>query len=90
MTDTSPPNDLSTPRRDRPNIALPNGDTLEPRSNFAARLNVSERTVQRMRLPTMYIGNVAHHPVKESLSIIEGRIRRPNEPRGRRQRAPPR
>jgi len=84
MTELTTDNAPSARRRDRPSIALPNGDTLEPRRKLAARLNLSERTVARMGLPTTYVGNVAHHPVNESLNILAGRIKRPTQPRRRR------
>jgi hypothetical protein len=87
MTDITTSIDPRARRRDRPSIALPNGDTLEPRSDFAARLSVSERTVQRMKLPTIYVANVAHHPVNECLNILTGRIQRPEQPRKQRPRA---
>jgi hypothetical protein len=96
MTDTTTAIDPSATRRSRPSAAararpdipLPNGDTLKPRNRFASEnLNVTDRTVQRMGLPTTYIAGVAHVPVNESLNILAARIRRPNQPRGR---GPPR
>jgi hypothetical protein len=72
---------MSTPRprlrRPQRTIELTN-DTLEPRRDFAReRLGVSERTVVRMYLPTIYIGGVAHVPIRASLQAIEDQVKSP-------------
>jgi hypothetical protein len=66
--------------RARRDIPLPDGDVLKPRRRFAEEdLGVSDRTCQRMRLPTVYVGGVAHVRVNESLSLIAG-IKQPRGP----------
>jgi hypothetical protein len=54
----------------RHRIPLPNGDSLDPRSQFAEELGVSEDAVRDMRLPTRYIANVAYVVRNESLRLI--------------------
>jgi hypothetical protein len=66
--------------RARQDIQLPDGEVLTPRTNFAAILGVSERTVARMNLPTTYVGNVAYVARDASLKIVAERVRRRNEP----------
>jgi hypothetical protein len=61
-------------------IAL--GDrVIEPRVQFAKRLQVSERTVARWNLPTLLVGNVAYVDLNESMKIIAAKVRRRNPPR---------
>ena len=64
----------------RKRIPLPNGDELWPRADFAAEIDVVDRTVQRMNLPTVMIGGAAYHPYQELMSTIASRIRRPGQP----------
>jgi hypothetical protein len=61
-------------------IRLPDGDTLEPRKDFARDLRVHPRTVQRMNLPTTYIGGEAYVKRNASLNVIAEAVRRPNQP----------
>jgi hypothetical protein len=71
----------------RRRIPLPNGDYLEPRTEFAAELGVTDRTAARLNLPTTYIGNVAYIAHNASMAIIAGGIRRPNQPQPSNRRA---
>jgi hypothetical protein len=83
MTDTSTDLLAGKKRRGpqpRRRIVLPNDKTLQPRVEFADEIGVTDRTCARMNLPTTYIGNVAYVEREESLGIIAGRIRRPNQP----------
>jgi hypothetical protein len=70
----------------RPAIKLPDGDILDPRREFARGLGVSDKTAQRMNLPTTYIGGMAYVARNASLKLISDRLRtrkqRPR-PRGR-------
>ena len=61
-------------------IHLPDGDTLVLREDFAAEIRVTPRTVQRMNLPTTYIGGKARVKRNASLNIIADKVRRPNQP----------
>jgi hypothetical protein len=61
-------------------IRLPDGDTLVLRDDFAAEIRVTPRTVQRMNLPTTYLGGKAHVKRNASLKIIADSVRRPNQP----------
>jgi hypothetical protein len=74
-------------RRPRRGIEL-NGDVAKPRRQFATEdLNISDRSAQRMNLPTVYLGGVAHVLVNASLKIIADRAhqrRAPKKRRGRR------
>jgi hypothetical protein len=72
------------PRR---RIDLPNGDFLEPRTEFAATLGVVDRTCARLNLPTTYIGTVAYVAHNASLNVIAERVRRRNQPPQRRRGA---
>ena len=72
------------PRRDRPNIQLPDGEVLIPRPSFATEIGVSVKTATRMNLPTVYIGNVAFVAKNASLKILAGRLKRRNQPPVRR------
>jgi hypothetical protein len=79
--------DLTSTAARRPHIELPDGDILEPRREFARlRLGVSDKTVQRMNLPTTYIGNVAYVARYASLRVLSERLRRRNQPQRRRGR----
>jgi hypothetical protein len=78
----SDPSSTKAQRMPGRRIPLPNGDVLIPRHEFAADdFGVTDRTVRRMNLPTTYIGNVAHVPKNESLTLIAARISRPNQRR---------
>jgi hypothetical protein len=68
-------------RCDRHDIPLPDGDVLTPRKAFAEEtIGVSERTVMRMNLPTVYLSNVAFVKQRASLQIIADRAERKNQP----------
>jgi hypothetical protein len=84
MTDLTPTHAAAR----RPHIELPNGDVLEPRREFARdTLGVSDKTAQRMNLPTTYVGNLAYVARNASLKIIAERIQRRNsQPQRRRAR----
>jgi hypothetical protein len=60
-------------------IQLPDGDWLEPREDFAAYLRITTRTVQRMDLPTTYIGNKAYVQHNKAMQIVADGVRRPNQ-----------
>lgn len=76
--------DLVTTRR--PDIKLPDGDVLKPRRDFARNIGVSDRTAQRMNLPTAYVGGVAYVLCNESLQIVAERVKRRNQPPQQRRR----
>ena len=78
---TDPSTDTTAARRPktRRHIEI-DGDTLMPRSEFAEYLCVSEKTAQRMNLPTAYIGNVAYVAKNASLRVVAERVRRRNQP----------
>jgi hypothetical protein len=61
-------------------IQLPDGDFLEPREDFAACLGITPRTVQRMDVYTVYIGNKAYVQHNKSMQIVAAAVHRPNEP----------
>jgi hypothetical protein len=65
-------------------IPLPDGDYLEPRAEFANDvLGVTDRTAQRMDLPTTYVGGVAYVPHRASLAVVAASVKRKNQPRSR-------
>jgi hypothetical protein len=73
------------PRRRLAEIPLPNGDTLVPRADFARNeIGTSEKTAQRLNLPTTYIGGVAYVLRNASLQILAATVRRRNQPSKRR------
>jgi hypothetical protein len=88
MDSTSSPEVLPGKKRRGPQprrrIDLPNGDYLQSRSDLAAELAVSQRTVARMKLPTTRVGGVCYHPHNESLNILASRIDRPGQEEKRR------
>lgn len=93
MSDSSPtpeqsPDTQRVVRRPRPLVNVDLGtDIAEPRIKFATNtLHVSDKTVARMNLPTVYIGNVAHVLRNESLKIIAARAQRRNQPTTKRRR----
>jgi hypothetical protein len=53
---------------------------LEPRTDFADDINVCEKTVQRMNLPTTYIGGKAYVKRNASLQIVADKVQRRNQP----------
>jgi hypothetical protein len=66
------------PRRPHPRhrINLSDGEFLQARSELAAELGVSVRTIARMNLPVTFVGGIAYHPHYESLDLIASRILR--------------
>jgi len=70
-------------KRQRSPIKLPSGEELVERDLMASILHVAPVSVKRMGLPTIYIGNIPHHPLNESLNIVASRIRRPQQARRR-------
>jgi hypothetical protein len=89
MSDISPEVVVGKKRRGpqpRRRIDLPNGDYLEPRSEFASGIGVHDRTCARMNLPTVYVGSVAYVRHNESLNAIAARAQRRNQPPLRRLR----
>jgi hypothetical protein len=72
---------LRRPRHRVAEIKLPNGDSLVPRADFANEtLGTSEKTVQRLDLPTTYIAGVAYVQRNASLQIIAASVHRRNQP----------
>lgn len=70
---------MSTQSQPEPHvIRLLDGDTLVPRPDFAAELHVNPKTVERMKLPTTYIGGKAYIKRNASLKIIADKVRRPS------------
>ena len=53
---------------------------MVPRKVLAETLGVSDKTVSRMNLATVYIGLVAHVKEKASLQDIADKARRRNQP----------
>jgi hypothetical protein len=86
MSDTTlTPQSRATYRRElRPDITLPNGKVLRPRVRVATDLNVSERTIARMNVPTTYVGNISYIDVEATLKIIGDTLVRRNQPPKRR------
>jgi hypothetical protein len=74
-------------KEDRPDIHLPDGETLEPRIKFAARVGISDKTAQRLNLPTVFIAAVAYVKRNASLELLASRARRRNEPPARHRRS---
>jgi hypothetical protein len=66
--------------RVRESIALPDGEVLDPRQKFARDIGVSDKTIARMNLPTVYISNVAHVKRNASLQILADSAQRRNQP----------
>jgi hypothetical protein len=69
--------------RTRPKIPLPDGETLEPRKEWAASVGISDKTAQRMNLETVYIASVAYVKKNASTQELGDRARRRNEPKHR-------
>jgi hypothetical protein len=75
-------------REDRPDIKLPNGEVLTPRIKFAGDINLSEETLRKLGLPTVYLAGVAHVKRNASLMLIADGTKRRNEaPTRRRKRS---
>jgi hypothetical protein len=73
-------------RRARRAIELA-GDTAKPRRLYATEdLNVSERSVARMGLPTVYLGGIAHIMVGAAGKVLADRVHQRRKPKGRRGR----
>jgi hypothetical protein len=78
---------VSVPRGRRPGIhdrrqIKIGNDTAWPRTEFAAVLNVCDRNIARMNLPTLYVGNCAFVMYDASMRIIaDERVKRRGEPR---------
>jgi hypothetical protein len=85
---TDPSTDTTTARRPkaRRHIEI-DGETLIPRTEFAEYLGISEKTAQRMNLPTTYIGNVAYVAKNASLRVVAERVQRRNQPAEGRRRS---
>jgi hypothetical protein len=63
-------------RKAKPKIIdLPNGETAVPYELLAEELGISRRTLQRMRVPTVYVGNVAHGLKNATLKMIAASAR---------------
>jgi hypothetical protein len=76
---------LKRRRESRAEIPLPSGDVLVPRAAFAREiLGVCDKTVQRMNLPTTFVGGVAYVTRGASLQIVSDGVRPRLEPRARR------
>jgi hypothetical protein len=74
-------------REDRPDIVLPTGETLMPRTRFADHVKLSEDTLRKLNLPTVYVGGVAHVKKNASLMLIADGAKRRNEPPKRRRKS---
>jgi hypothetical protein len=73
---------LKRRRESRAEILLPNGVVLVLRAAFGRGiLNVCDKTVQRMNLPTTYVGGVAYVDRDASLEIIGAGVRPRLQPR---------
>jgi hypothetical protein len=67
-------------------IPLPNGDELIPDSEFAALLDVTQRTLtnyDKLGLPYAEVGGHKYRPRNEGLAWVAGRIQRRNPRRSR-------
>jgi hypothetical protein len=73
-------------RENRADITLPNGEVLTPRIKFAQSIGLSDDTVRKMNLPTIYLGSVAFIARDASLKEIASRAKRRHEPPKRRRR----
>jgi hypothetical protein len=63
------------------------GDTLMPRFVFAEELGISDKSAQKLDLPTTYLSNVAFVPKNACLKIVADTLKRRNEPPQRARRA---
>jgi hypothetical protein len=73
-------------RRPRRAIEI-DGDVAKPRRQYADEdLDISERSVARMNLPTVYIGGIAHILTGAAGKVIADRARERRKPKGRRGR----
>jgi hypothetical protein len=73
------------PRR---RIDLPDGDYLEPRTEFADSIGVHDRTAARMNLPTTYVGAIAYVQHDASLRLLAAGIRQDRPPALKQRRRP--
>jgi hypothetical protein len=81
VSDIQPTTVASRPTREsRPDIALPDGETLQPRVKFCREIGITEKTATRWDLPTTYIGGCAYVTRNASLKILAGRVRRRHQP----------
>jgi hypothetical protein len=71
---------------DRPDIQLPDGETLRARVNYARDLGMSERALRRLNLPTTYLANVAYIATKAAGKRLAAGVKCRNEPPARRRR----
>jgi hypothetical protein len=62
-------------------ISLPDGDVLMPRPDFARELKVHPKTVRRMNLPTVYVGNKAYIKHEAALEVLAATVVRRNQPK---------
>jgi hypothetical protein len=84
--DAATPSHRKVRKQDRPSIALPDGEVLEPRVRFAASVGLAEKTLLPLNLPTTLIGSCAYVKRNASLELIAARAKRRNEPTRRRRR----
>ena len=66
-------------------IPLPNGDTLIPDGEFAAKVGATRRTMgnwDKEGFPYAHIAGLKYRPVNEGLAWIASRIKRRNPRRG--------
>jgi hypothetical protein len=67
-------------KHERPDIPLPNGDMAVPRERFGKNtLGVSDDTVRKMNLPTLYVAAVAYIIQNAALDELASRAKRRNE-----------
>jgi hypothetical protein len=88
-TSTSPAQQRHWRREDRPDIVLPTHgepETLMPRARFAEHVKLSEDTLRKLNLPTVYVAGVAHVKKNASLMLIADGAKRRNEPPTRRRK----
>jgi hypothetical protein len=70
-------------KAERPDIPLPNGDVLKPRSRLATQLGVSQRTLARMGVQTTLVAGAAYGSERSALQIIADGLRAPKRQRRR-------
>jgi hypothetical protein len=88
MSDVIAPTDAGAGRAPRPKVRQPktdlpsieiDGETWQPRKDFAAAIGVCDTTVKRMNTRSILVGGVSYINVKETLHEIASRARRRNE-----------
>ena len=67
-------------RESRPDIPLPDGRTLTPRSRLAKELHIHERTLARKNVATMYVGGTAYVARESTLLALARELKPRNEP----------